>query len=170
VTIVLRKYQMQAVAAAHKAHADGLRRPAEVLATGAGKSIILAEVARTSRHGVGGGKRVVILAHREELVQQNAQKVRDVAPDLRVGIVQAGMNQVQAHVISASVQTLASPMRRAQLRDVGLVIVDECHHSPAKTYIDVCRTSGAWTPSILSGASSTRARDRRRGRSASRRR
>jgi superfamily II DNA or RNA helicase len=137
VTIVLRKYQQDAVAAAHKAHAEGVRRPAEVLATGAGKSVILAEVARTSRHGVGGGKRVVVLAHREELVQQNAQKVRDVAPDLRVGIVQAGANQVQAHVISASVQTLASPMRRAQLRDVGLVIVDECHHSPAKTYIDV---------------------------------
>lgn len=136
-TIRLRPYQAEAVAAAHKAHAEGVRRPAEVLATGAGKSIILAEVARTSRHGVGGGKRVVVLAHRDELVQQNAQKVRDVAPDLRVGIVQAGANQVQAHVISASVQTLASPMRRAQLRDVGLVIVDEAHHAPAKSYVDV---------------------------------
>lgn len=145
-TIVLRKYQLQAVAAAHKAHADGLRRPAEVLATGAGKSIILAEVARTSRHGVGGGKRVVVLAHREELVQQNAQKVRDVAPDLRVGIVQAGMNQVQAHVISASVQTLASPMRRAQLRDVGLVIVDEAHHAPARSYVDVLNHFGCMDP------------------------
>lgn len=145
-TIRLRPYQAAAVAAAHKAHAEGVRRPAEVLATGAGKSIILAEVARTSRHGVGGGKRVVVLAHREELVQQNAQKVRDVAPDLRVGIVQAGANQVQAHVISASVQTLASPMRRAQLRDVGLVIVDECHHSPAKTYIDVLSHFGCMDP------------------------
>lgn len=135
-TIRLRSYQQDAVAAAHKAHAEGVRRPAEVLATGAGKSIILAEVARTSRHGVGGGRRVVVLAHREELVQQNAQKVRDVAPDLRVGIVQAGANQVQAHVISASVQTLASPMRRAQLRDVGLVIVDEVHHVVAKSYVD----------------------------------
>jgi superfamily II DNA or RNA helicase len=137
VTIKLRPYQVEAVTAAHRAHAQGVRRPAEVLATGAGKSIILAEVARTSAHGVAGGKRVVILAHREELVQQNAQKVRDVAPDLRVGIVQAGVNQVAAHVISASVQTLAAPGRRAQLRDVGLVIVDEAHHAPAKSYVDV---------------------------------
>lgn len=140
--ITLRDYQREAVAAAHAAHAAGVRRPAEVLATGAGKTIILAEVARTSRHGVAGGKRVVILAHREELVQQNAQKVRDVAPDLRVGIVQAGVNQVNAHVISASVQTLASPMRRAQLRDVGLVIVDEAHHAPARTYVETLQHFG----------------------------
>jgi superfamily II DNA or RNA helicase len=137
VTIKLRDYQIEAVAAAHRAHAQGVRRPAEVLATGAGKTVILAEVARTSAHGVAGGRRVVVLAHREELVQQNAQKVRDVAPDLRVGIVQAGSNQVAAHVISASVQTLASPGRRAQIRDVGLVIVDEAHHAVARSYVDV---------------------------------
>jgi superfamily II DNA or RNA helicase len=152
VTIKLRPYQVEAVTAAHRAHAQGVRRPAEVLATGAGKSVILAEVARTSAHGVAGGKRVVVLAHREELVQQNAQKVRDVAPDLRVGIVQAGMNQVAAHVISASVQTLASPGRRAQLRDVGLVIVDECHHAPARTYVDVLDHFGCMAPGALTGS------------------
>jgi superfamily II DNA or RNA helicase len=146
VTVRLRPYQVEAVDAAHKGHAQGLRRPAEVLATGAGKSVILAEVARTSRHGVAGGRRVVVLAHREELVQQNAQKVRDVAPDLRVGIVQAGSNQVAAHVISASVQTLASPGRRAQLRDVGMVIVDECHHGAARSYVDVLTHFGCMDP------------------------
>lgn len=146
-TIKLRSYQQDAVDAFHKAHADGIRRPAGVLATGAGKSLIIGKTGETSPFGVAGGKRVVILAHREELVEQNAQKVRDVAPGLRVGIVKAAANQVQAHVISASVQTLASPMRRAQLRDVGLVIVDECHHAPAASYLAVldhfgCMDSG----------------------------
>jgi superfamily II DNA or RNA helicase len=140
--IELRPYQREAVDAVHAAHAQGTRRPAAVLATGAGKTIIIAEVARTSRHGVAGGRRVVVLAHREELVQQNAAKVRDVAPDLKVGVVQAGSNQVNAHVISASVQTLASPMRRAQLRDVGLVIVDEAHHAPARTYVQTLEHFG----------------------------
>ena len=159
-TIELRRYQQDAVDAVHAAHGQGTRRPAAVLATGAGKSIIIAEVARTSRHGVAGGKRVVILAHREELVEQNAQKVRDVAPDLRVGVVQAGSNQVAAHVISASVQTLASPMRRAQLRDVGLVICDEAHHGVAKSYIDVfghfgCLHGG---PAVALGVTATMAR------------
>ena len=135
-TVRLRSYQQDAVDAVHGAHGQGMRRPAAVLATGAGKSIIIAEVARTSRHGVAGGKRVVILAHREELVEQNAQKVRDVAPDLRVGIVQGqAHNQVSAHVISASIATLANPMRRAQLRNVGLVIIDEAHHAPAASYV-----------------------------------
>ena len=142
-TIELRRYQQDAVDAVHAAHGQGTRRPAAVLATGAGKSIIIAEVARTSRYGVAGGKRVVILAHREELVEQNAQKVRDVAPDLRVGVVQAGSNQVAAHVISASVQTLVSPLRRAQLRDVGLVVVDEAHHAPARSYVEVLEYFGA---------------------------
>ena len=143
-TIRLRDYQQDAVDAVHAAHGQGVRRPAAVLATGAGKSIIIAEVARTSRHGVAGGKRVVILAHREELVEQNAQKVRDVAPDLRVGIVQGqAYNQVAAHVVSASVATLANPLRRAQLRDVGLVVVDEAHHAPAASYVDVLTHFGA---------------------------
>lgn len=143
-TIKLRQYQLDAVAAAHKAHQQGVRRPAEVLATGAGKSIIIAEIARTSRHGAAGGKRTVIVAHREELVEQNAQKVRDVAPDLRTGVVMGTRNETQGHVISASVLSLVSPLRRAQLRDVGLVIVDEAHHAAADSYLAVLRHFGCF--------------------------
>ncbi len=143
-TIRLRDYQNDAVAAAHRAHGQGVRRPAEVLATGAGKSIVIAEIARTSLHGAAGGKRTVIVAHREELVEQNAQKVRDVAPDLRTGVVMAGRNETQGHVISASVQTLASPLRRSQLRDVGLVVIDEAHHAAADSYLAVLRHFGCY--------------------------
>jgi superfamily II DNA or RNA helicase len=142
VTLRLRPYQIEAVEAAHKAHGEGMLRPAEVLATGAGKSVILAEVARTSRHGAAGGRRTLVVAHREELVEQNAQKVRDVAPDLRCGVVMAGRNETQGHVISASVQTLAGDLRRAQLRDVGLVIIDEAHHASADSYVSVLRHFG----------------------------
>lgn len=141
-TIVLRPYQHDAVAAAHAAHARGQRRPAVVVATGGGKSVIIAEVARTSRHGIAGGKRALILAHRKELVEQNAQEMRDVAPDLRVGIVKGTRNELQAHVISASTATLANPLRRAQLRDIGLVIYDECHHAPSRTSVEVLQHFG----------------------------
>jgi superfamily II DNA or RNA helicase len=163
VTVRLRGYQQEFVDAVHAAHARGVRRPAGVAATGAGKTIVLAETARTSRHGVAGGRRVVILSHREELVEQNAQKMRDVAPDLRVGVVQAGKNQVAAHVISASVQTLASPMRRAQLRDVGLVICDEAHHAVARSYVDVfdhfgCMAMASGLGAVALGVTATMAR------------
>lgn len=141
-TIKLRPYQVDAVAAAHEAHARGVRRPAEVLATGAGKTIVIAEVSRTSVHGAAGGKRTVVVAHREELVEQNAAKVRDVAPGLRVGVVMAGRNETQGHVISASVQTLASPLRRSQIRDVGLLVIDEAHHAAADSYLAVLQHFG----------------------------
>lgn len=143
-TIKLRDYQLDAVDAAHRAHASGVRRPAEVLATGAGKSVILAKVAETSPYGASGGKRTLIVAHREELVEQNAQKVRDVAPHLRTGVVMAGRNETQHHVISASVQTLLSPLRRQQVRDVGLVVIDEAHHAAADSYLAVLRHFGCY--------------------------
>jgi len=81
-----------------------------------------------------GGRRVLILAHTDELVTQAAKKLRDVAPHLKVGIVKAARNEVSATVIVASVQSLRNPARRAMIRNVGLVIVDECHHATATTY------------------------------------
>jgi len=117
------------------------------MATGGGKTPTLGEIVRTSRYATAGGRRAVVLAHREELVEQNAQRIRDVAPDLRVGVVMAGRNETQGHVISASVQTLASPLRLAQVRDVGLVVVDECHHAAADTYLAVLRHLGCFSAS-----------------------
>jgi superfamily II DNA or RNA helicase len=142
VTIKLRQYQDDAVAAVHKAHGGGMLRPAEVLATGAGKTIILAEAVRTSEWAARAGRRALVIAHREELVEQNAAKIRDVAPDLRTGVVMAGRNEVDGHVISASVQTLASEVRRRQIRGVGLVVVDEAHHAAAETYVRVLQHFG----------------------------
>jgi superfamily II DNA or RNA helicase len=89
-----------------------------------------------------GGRRVLILAHTDELVTQAAKKLRDVAPHLKVGIVKAARNEVSANVIVASVQSLRNPARRAMIRNVGLVIVDECHHSVAKTYRDILEHFG----------------------------
>jgi superfamily II DNA or RNA helicase len=143
VTIKLRPYQVHCREAVHAAH-ERIDRPAAVLATGAGKSVILADVARTSRHGAAGGRRTLVVAHREELVEQNAQKVRDVAPDLRTGVVMAGRNETQGHVISASVQTLAGELRRKQLRDVGLVIIDEAHHAAADSYVSLLHHFGCF--------------------------
>jgi len=142
-TIKLRRYQEEMVAAAHAAH-ERIDRAAVVAATGAGKTIVIAKVGETSKWGAAGGRRTLIVAHREELVEQNAQKVRDVAPDLRTGVVMAGRNDTQHHVISASVQTLAGEVRRQQIRDVGLVIIDEAHHAAADSYLRVLQHFGCY--------------------------
>lgn len=141
-TIKLWPYQVQACAAVSGAFLRGVRRPAVVAATGAGKTIMLAQTIREHLARVGG--RAIVLAHRTELIENNAQKIMDVAPDLRVGVVKANRNETRADVISASVQTLAGERRRQMLTDVGLVVIDECHRATAKSYMDVLRHYGCY--------------------------
>lgn len=138
----LRDYQREAVDAAFAAWRRGLIRPAEVLFTGAGKTVIFSHlsVEWLAAHP---GMRVLILVHTQELLDQAIAKLRSVAPGLRVGAVQANRNETLAQVIVATVQTLRSETRRRQLRNVGLIIVDECHHAVATTYRQVLAHFGA---------------------------
>jgi superfamily II DNA or RNA helicase len=158
VPIKLRPYQEEAVAAVLNAWRSGVRRPAVVLPTGAGKTVIIGEIVR--QHHAATGKRAVVLAHRTELVEQNAAKVRAVAPGLTVGIVKAGRNETLANVVSASVQTLASDVRRRQLLDIGLVVVDECHHAPSRTYQETLNHFGCYsdTGAVAVGLTATLSR------------
>lgn len=89
------------------------------------------------------GKRVLVLSHTDELVNQAADKMRQIAPHRSIGIVKAAQNEVHAEIVSASVQSLRNETRRNKIRNVGLIIVDECHHSSAKTYKTILRHYGA---------------------------
>jgi superfamily II DNA or RNA helicase len=111
----------------------GHNRVAAVLPTGSGKTVILAHQA-AEHIAAHPDERVLILVHTDELVQQTVKKIKDIAPHLDVGIVKAARNEVHAQVIVASVQSLRTEARRRQIRRVGLVIVDECHHATAPTY------------------------------------
>lgn len=143
----LRDYQEDGSKALDLSHERGVRRPAIVLPTGAGKTVVFAHRALLYLTAAGNlGKRVLVLAHTTELVDQAAKKVKGVAPGLQVGIVKAGLNQVQAQVVVASVQTLRSKKRRDQIRNVGRIIVDECHHATARTYVEILEHYGALGP------------------------
>lgn len=147
----LRDYQRGAVDAARAAWAGGMRRPAVVLPTGTGKTVVFAHlIVEWMRDNP--GRRVLVLAHRTELISQAASRMHDVAPSLRVGVVKATRNETLAPVIVASVQTLASESRRLMLRDVGLIIVDECHHATASTYLAILTHYGALGEPRSSGA------------------
>lgn len=119
------------------------RRRAVVLPTGSGKTVVFAHLTSDYR-ARNPGKRVIVLVHTDELVQQAYQKIHDIAPHLSVGIVKAERNQVRSDVIVASVQSLRNVKRRSAIRDVGLVIVDECHRGAAKTYVDVLTHFGCY--------------------------
>lgn len=141
----LRDYQLEAIAELHRRWDAGDTRVPMVLATGLGKTVIFAHLiadwVRTHT-----AKRVLVLVHTDELVQQAYKKIKDVAPGLHVGIVKAERNEVTARVIVASVQSLRSSKRRAQIRSVGLMIIDECHHSTSRTYRAILEHYGAFGP------------------------
>jgi superfamily II DNA or RNA helicase len=139
----LRSYQTEAISELHRRWDAGATRVPMVLATGLGKTVIFAHlIAKWVRSTV--AKRALVLVHTDELVQQAYKKIKDVAPGLHVGIVKAERNDVIARVIVASVQSLRSEKRRNQIRNVGLIIVDECHHATAATYRAILEHFGAF--------------------------
>lgn len=128
----LRSYQTEAIAELHRRWDAGDTRVPMVLATGLGKTVIFSHLI-VQWLAANPGKRALALGHTDEIVSQIAKKIKDVAPHLHIGIVKAERNDVTARVIVASVQSLRSKQRRAQIRNVGLIIVDECF--PAGTLI-----------------------------------
>lgn len=128
-----RPYQNMTITAVEKSIKDGNRRPAVIIPTGGGKTVIFAYLA--ARHVEREGTPVLILVHREELVNQTLDKLRMVAPDLQVGVVKAERNETGAQVIVGSVPTLSSVRRLDMMpTDLGLIVVDECHHASAASY------------------------------------
>lgn len=170
---ILRDYQRQAITAAWAAITPEVNRVAIEAATGLGKTITFAALidewhqARTGdwaswARDITGGSRALVLVHTDELVWQAVEKILFMTggsfnPETRerrdgrwtVGIVKAGLNEVGADIIVASVQTLANAGRREQIRDVGLIVVDEAHHAVARTYGDILEHFGAYRRHVM---------------------
>ena len=116
----LRTYQQQAVDRTLN-YFRKRRDPAViVLPTGAGKSLVIAELAKIA---IG---RVLVLAHVKELVEQNHLKYESYG--LHAGIYSAGLNQKDSEqkVIFGSIQSVAKA-KDAFFKDFTLVVIDECH-------------------------------------------
>jgi superfamily II DNA or RNA helicase len=167
--IKLRDYQREAIDAVFKAWAHQMPRPAIVLPTGAGKTVVFSALVKEYRENCAPskmfeflGKRVMILAHRDELVDQAIAKLRAVMPGVNVGKVKAGYNEYDADVMVCSVQTLASAKRREDLLiggmtygPIGLIITDECHHAAAASYKKIY---AAFPDALQLGVTATMAR------------
>lgn len=90
-----------------------------------GKSLVLAQIAKDSVEKWNG--RVLILAHVKELLEQNADKIRKLCPELRVGIYSAGLRSrdTTEQIIVAGIQSVYN--KACDLGPFDLVIVDEAH-------------------------------------------
>ena len=99
--------------------------PVAVLPTGAGKSLVLAKIASDAVGQWDG--RVLILAHVKELLEQNADKVRRLCPDIKVGLYSAGLKKRDTNtpVLVAGIQSIYK--RACDLDPFDLIVVDEAH-------------------------------------------
>ncbi|CAK7061503.1 DEAD/DEAH box helicase [Providencia rettgeri] len=119
-SFVLRPYQQEAVDATVHYFRKHTQPAVIVLPTGAGKSLVIAELARLARG------RVLVLAHVKELVEQNHGKY--LAYGLQADIFAAGLNQKdsQSKVVFGSVQSVARNLDAFNTH-FSLIIIDECH-------------------------------------------
>lgn len=126
--LVLRPYQEQVKAAVY----DHLRtrddNPCAVVPTAGGKTPIMASICKDSVVQWNG--RVLILAHVKELLQQTADKLNTVCPEVKFGVYSAGLKRRDTthSVIVAGIQSVYR--RACELDAFNLVMVDEAHLIP----------------------------------------
>lgn len=133
--ISLRGYQMAALEAITTGFAE-YNRQLVVKPTGSGKTVLLAALAKHYQP-----RRTLVLAHREELIQQAVDKIAratGLVAEVEMAEREASLD---APVVVASVQTLMREARRSRWpRDhFGLLVVDECHHTLADSYLNTLR-------------------------------
>lgn len=146
--VSLRPYQQEAMQAIAEGYRRGVRSMLTVLPTGTGKTVLFLTI--VVEWGPSADNRVLILTHRDELIQQPYDELRRIAPDLEVGICKAEQNEIGRPVVIASVQTLSRPKRLEQFLRAGalptLLITDEAHHAVASTYRRIYDALRAETP------------------------
>lgn len=136
----LRDYQLEAVGSVYNEWEESRLRVAIVMATGLGKTDVIATVATRAARA---GKRVLILAHRAELLDQITERCQMHAPEVGVGRVQAQRHESRRPITVAMAPTMRTEKRRARMTRPDVVIVDECHHAASPSYVSILEWAGA---------------------------
>jgi len=131
--MLLRPYQEAAVSDACKA-LDKHGNTIVVAPTGAGKTIMLSALVGERYKD---GKKILVMQHRDELVDQNKSKFERINPYITTSIVNGTVKNWDGNTIFSMVQTIS---RERNLRDrpkFDMIVVDESHHAAADTYLKV---------------------------------
>lgn len=135
--VKLRPYQEEAFRSVMQTWDQGVQRTLLVLPTGTGKTIVFAKIAEQL---VRNGERVLILAHRGELLDQAADKIK-TATGIESALEKAKDSAVDSilPITVGSVQTLQSEKRleRFSPEHYTTIIIDEAHHSLSASYRNV---------------------------------
>jgi len=125
----------------------GERAGLVVLATGLGKTYVSAFDSQPFR-------RVLFVAHREEILTQALETFRKVRPSARLGLYHGTQKDPHADVLFASIQTLSQDEHLESFDPTHFddVLVDEFHHASAETYR---RVLDHFEPKFLLGLTAT---------------
>ena len=130
----LRPYQQEAREAVKQDWKSGIKRTLLVLPTGCGKTIVFAKIVEDC---VREGRRVLILAHRAELLEQAADKLSR-STGLKCAVEKAEESCLGSwfRVVVGSVQSMQRPKRLQQFeRDYfDTIVIDEAHHCISDGY------------------------------------
>ena len=128
--MLLRPYQEIAVNSAIDA-LDKHGNTVVVAPTGAGKTIMLSALigqrCQTRRN-------VLVLQHRDELVNQNMDKFKRINPNILTSVVNAEEKDWNGDAVFSMVQTLSRPNNLDNMKVMDMIVVDESHHVVADTY------------------------------------
>lgn len=161
--VQLRPYQRECLQRLADRYRAGARRLLVSLPTGTGKTVVFAQFPRFFSMK----RRLLVLAHRQELLEQAQPKFQAVDASLSVGIEQADRSAGDAQVVIASVPTLrGARLQSLNAEEFYLVVVDEAHHAVAPSYRAIFEHLQLLSPGsrkLLVGFTATPRRGDRRG-------
>ena len=136
-TLRLRPYQIEAQQAIVEARKRGFRAQLVSLATGLGKTVVIATLPELLE--LRPADVTLVVAHRDELIQQLVERMKSQNPDATVGIEKADESAGDdCSIVIATVQTLTGArLNRFAAkfgRRISLFVIDEAHHAAAPTY------------------------------------
>lgn len=129
-----------------------------VMATGTGKAVIIARLYEKFKDlfnvpMFGGKLKILVFAHREELVNQLVATMQSINPDLKVGKEMAtDYADPSCDIVVSCVASIgrAGATRLARFGSFGIVVCDEAHHAIAETYLNVFELTKVLLPESMS--------------------
>lgn len=118
-----------------------------VAPTGAGKTIMLSGVVgELLKNGV---DKACVLAHRDELTEQNNEKFLRVNPHVRTSVYDARSKSWDGDVTFAMVQTLCRQQSVNDMPRLDMIVIDEAHHAAADSYQRIIKKAYADNPDLM---------------------
>ncbi len=139
--------QAEALAALEATRVDGHGAGLVVMATGLGKTWLAAFDSTRPEF-----RRVLFVAHREEILRQARDVYRQLRPSEPMGLLVGDERNTQGAVVFASIQSLQGHLDEFAPDSFDYIVIDEFHHAAAPTYRKVL---GHFRPRFLLGLTAT---------------